>query len=155
MWEGERQNEVQRQSRTDRNWAEDTARGRVIEREQERVRGVGEYRKHNHLQQRVNNAHYAHTVAKERFYFVPHWLKGLTKLLQDNLQCLAYAPPTLQILIQYFLVAITRCVLRHPRSESKICQPWPLTQMFTQLKDAAMQAVHAFLYAMSIHLGQA
>lgn len=52
------------------------------------------------------------------------------------------------------LVAITRCALRHARTESKICQPWPQTQMFTQLKDAAMQAVHAFLYTMSIQLVQ-
>lgn len=68
---------------------------------------------------------------------------------------LTYTPPAFKILNQYFLAAITRCALRHSCSESKICQPWPLTQMLTQLKDAAMQAVHAFLYTMSIHLGQA
>lgn len=67
---------------------------------------------------------------------------------------LTYTPPAFKILNQYFLAAITRCALRHSCSESKICQPWPLTQMLTQLKDAAMQAVHAFLYTMSIHLGQ-
>lgn len=58
-------------------------------------------------------------------------------------------------MIRYYLVAITRCVLRHSGSESKICQFWPLKQMLTQLKDAAMQAVHAFLCAMSIHLDKA
>lgn len=58
-------------------------------------------------------------------------------------------------MIQFFLVAITRCVLRHYGSISKICQFWPLRQMLTQLKDAAMQGALAFLCAISIHIDEA
>lgn len=64
-------------------------------------------------------------------------------------------PPAQLILIQYFSVAITRCVLRHRCSESEICQPWPRTRMLSQLKDAAMQAVHASLCGMAADLGRA
>lgn len=59
-----------------------TQRGeeRLRECKKERVRCLGRYRKHNHLLQRENNAHNAHPVAKERFYFVPRWLKGIDKI---------------------------------------------------------------------------
>lgn len=51
------------------------------------------------------------------------------------------------------MAAITRCVLRHSGSESKICQFWLVTQMLTQLKDLAMQALcHAHSYRLCIGL---